>query len=38
LLRRVMCKIFNDFEIMGCCDDHQNRHASDRRQSERASG
>lgn len=30
LLRRVMGKIFNDFEIMGCCDDHQARHAPGR--------
>jgi len=27
LLRRVMGKIFNDFEIMGCCNDHPPRHA-----------
>lgn len=27
LLRRVIGKIFNDFEIMGCCDDDQTRHA-----------
>ena len=27
LLRRVMGKIFNDFEIMGCCNDDQARHA-----------
>ena len=27
LLRRVMGKIFNDFEIMGCCKDHPPRHA-----------
>ena len=31
LLRRVMGKIFNDFEIMGCCDDRQARHAPGRR-------
>ncbi len=31
LLRRVMGKIFNDFEIMGCCNDHQARHAPGRR-------
>jgi geranylgeranyl pyrophosphate synthase len=30
LLRRVMGKIFNDFEIMGCCDDDQARHAPGR--------
>ncbi len=30
LLRRVMGKIFNDFEIMGCCDDDQARHAPSR--------
>jgi len=30
LLRRVMGKIFNDFEIMGCCNDHQARHAPGR--------
>ncbi len=30
LLRRVMGKIFNDFEIMGCCDDNQARHAPGR--------
>ena len=30
LLRRVMGKIFNDFELMGCCDDHQARHAPGR--------
>jgi geranylgeranyl pyrophosphate synthase len=30
LLRRVMGKIFNDFEIMGCCNDNQARHAPDR--------
>jgi geranylgeranyl diphosphate synthase type II len=31
LLRRVMGAIFNDFDIMGCCDDRQARHAPDRR-------
>jgi geranylgeranyl diphosphate synthase type II len=31
LLRRVMGKIFNDFEIMGCCNDHPPGHAPDRR-------
>jgi geranylgeranyl diphosphate synthase, type II len=31
LLRRVMGKIFNDFEIMGCCNDRQARHAPGRR-------
>ncbi len=30
LLRRVMGKIFNDFEIMGCCNDHPPRHAPSR--------
>lgn len=30
LLRRVMGKIFNDFEIMGCCNDNQARHAPGR--------
>ncbi len=30
LLRRVMGKIFNDFEIMGCCNDHPPRHAPGR--------
>lgn len=30
LLRRVMGKIFNDFEIMGCCNDHPSRHAPSR--------
>jgi len=38
LLRRVMSKIFNDFENMGCCDDHQIRNALRRRQSEKSSG
>ncbi len=27
LLRRVVGKIFNDFEIMGCCNDHKTGHA-----------
>jgi geranylgeranyl pyrophosphate synthase len=27
LLRRVIARMFNDFEIMGCCDDHQTGHA-----------
>ncbi len=31
LLRRVMGKIFNDFEIMGCCNDRQARHVPSRR-------
>ncbi len=26
LLRRVICKIFNDIEIMSCCDDYQARY------------
>ena len=26
LLRRVVAKVFNDFEIMGCCNDPQTRH------------
>jgi geranylgeranyl diphosphate synthase, type II len=30
LLRRVMGKIFNDFDIMGCCNDRQARHAPGR--------
>jgi len=30
LLRRVMGKIFNDFEIMGCCNDDQARHVPGR--------
>ncbi|OHB63525.1 MAG: hypothetical protein A2Y77_11355 [Planctomycetes bacterium RBG_13_62_9] len=30
LLRRVIGKMFDDFEVMGCCDDHQARHAPDR--------
>jgi hypothetical protein len=38
LLRRVLSKIFNDFENMGCCDDHQIRDALRRRQSEKSSG
>jgi geranylgeranyl diphosphate synthase, type II len=38
LLRRVLSKIFNDFENMGCCDDHQVRNALRRRQSEKSSG
>jgi len=38
LLRRVMSKIFNDFENMGCCDDHQKRNAPGRGQSEKSSG
>ena len=29
LLRRVIGKMFNDFEIMGCCDDPRARHAPD---------
>jgi hypothetical protein len=30
LLRRVIGKMFNDFELMGCCDDHPTRHAPGR--------
>jgi geranylgeranyl pyrophosphate synthase len=30
LLRRVIGKMFNDFEIMGCCDDPRARHAPGR--------
>jgi geranylgeranyl pyrophosphate synthase len=30
LLRRVIGKIFHDFEIMGCCNDHQARHVPGR--------
>jgi geranylgeranyl pyrophosphate synthase len=29
LLRRVAAKIFNDFEMMGCCNDHTQGHAQD---------
>jgi hypothetical protein len=28
LLRRVIARMFNDFEIMGCCDDPQTRRAA----------
>ena len=38
LFLRVLSKIFNDFENMGCCDDHQIRNALRRRQSEKSSG
>ena len=37
LLRRVLSKIFNDFENMGCCDDHQVRNALRRRQGKKSS-
>lgn len=30
LLRRVIARMFNDFEIMGCCDDPQARRTADR--------
>ncbi len=30
LLRRVIARMFNDFEIMGCCDDPQTRRAAGR--------
>ena len=26
LLRRVICKIFNDVDVMGCCNDYQTGH------------
>ena len=32
LLRRVLGKIFNDLEVMGCCNDSQARHATGREQ------
>ncbi len=37
LLRRVLGKIFNDFEIMGCCNDLTARHAKGSEQSRRSS-
>ncbi len=30
LMRRVIARMFNDFEIMGCCDDPQVRRAAGR--------
>lgn len=38
LLRRVIGKIFNDFEVMGCCNDHKAGHAERRGSGEQASG
>jgi len=32
LLRRVISKIFNEIDVMGCCNDYQARHARSRRQ------
>jgi geranylgeranyl diphosphate synthase, type II len=38
LLRRVISKIFNDFDNMGCCNDHQNGNAHGSGESEKSSG
>lgn len=38
LLRRVIGKIFNDFEVMGCCNDYQAGHAGRGESSEESSG
>jgi len=38
LLRRVVGKIFNDFEVMGCCNDHQAGHARGRFSGAESSG
>jgi geranylgeranyl diphosphate synthase type II len=38
LLRRVVGKIFNDFEVMGCCNDHKTRHAKSSEPSEKLAG
>jgi len=38
LLRRVVCKVFNDIERLRCCDDHQASDDSNRRRRPRSSG
>jgi hypothetical protein len=37
LLRRVLGKIFNDFEVMGCCNDPKAGHAKGREQGRESS-
>jgi hypothetical protein len=38
LLRRVVAKVFNDFEVMGCCNDPKKRHADGGRQGHAPAG
>lgn len=38
LLRRVVGKIFNDFEVMGCCNDYKGRHAKGGKSGEKPAG
>lgn len=38
LLRRVIAKIFDDFEVMGCCDDHTVRYAQGGESSQTSTG
>lgn len=38
LLRRVVAKVFNDFEVMGCCNDPQTRHADGRKEGQAPTG
>jgi len=38
LLRRIVCKVFNDIELLRCCNDHQASHDRHRRRGPDASG